>query len=165
MDIDSVINDVESGKTSPKDGARKIHHSNWHCEHSFNHSSKPKLFGTYLIVQGILILGHLVFGWFPIEYLGSWWNLVWPTILGMMGISMLIKAGSKGKFSFLGIVLFALGATRMIVNTGLIGMVDWWNWFWPACLIIAGIAILLRGIRRRNGNHIHFDWEEFDWND
>lgn len=165
MDIDKVIDDVESGKTSPRDGARKIRHENWHHGHSFDHGNKPKMFGAYLIIQGIVILGYVVFGWFPIESLGSWWNLVWPVILGMMGVGMLIKAGSRGRFSFLGIVLFALGATRMVVNTGLIAMTDWWNWFWPACLIVAGIAIVLKGIRCRKGSHARFDWEEFDWND
>jgi LiaF transmembrane domain len=168
--IDDILDDVESGKTTPEDGARNIKHGDrFHCDivrgwHK-RHHSKPYLFGIYLILQGIVVLGYAVFGWFPMEFLGSWWNLVWPVMLGVMGVGMLVRAGSRGRFSFMGLVLLALGVGRMIINTGTVVMSTWWAWFWPGCLIAVGIAIVMKSLNHKSEGGIHFDWNKCDWNE
>ncbi|MEZ4812698.1 MAG: hypothetical protein R2883_04310 [Caldisericia bacterium] len=170
--IDDILDDVESGKTSPEDGARRIKEDRNHghcCGHGRVHGGihmrgkSSQFFGIYLVLQGLVILGSAVFGWFPAA--GSWWNLVWPVIIGVIGIGQLVKAGKKGRFSFLGVILLALGATRIVVNTGVIAMTTWWAWFWPACLIAAGVAIIAKSMRNRNEGGICFDWNNFDWNE
>mgnify|MGYP001247016926 CR=1 FL=1 len=161
--IDEILDDVESGKTSPDDAKDKIK-GDWHrgtghkgafCCHMSPMRSGVSMFGIYLVLQGIVMIGHFV-GWFPAA--GSWWNLVWPVLIVTFGIGMIIKAAKRSGFSLMGLLLFALGAGRLVLNTGVIESHSWWGVFWPACLVAVGISFIVRSMNRKKEGFEFYEW-------
>jgi membrane-bound ClpP family serine protease len=78
-------------------------------------------------------------------------------ILITMGSKMLVSEALKGKFAIFGTAILAIGAGRMLVNAAVINFSQWWSWFWPIILIIAGIALLVRALMGKNDWEVHFD--------
>lgn len=46
----------------------------------------------------------------------------------------------------MGTVLCSIGIARMIVNAEIITLGQWWSWFWPIALIVAGIDVLYHSL-------------------
>jgi len=138
QDIDDVLEDVESHRMSPEEGAKRVRElkmrKRW---------SGGLFFGIYLVLQGLAVLFYQL-GYFPGT--GSWWNIVWPVILFTGGLKMIFSKGRRGGFSLMGTVLCSIGIARMIVNAEIITLGQWWSWFWPIALIVAGIDVLYHSL-------------------
>lgn len=143
--IDDILNEVESGKTDPKKAANSIEsdlEARFCCGgmgHKKHHGGI--FFGLYLVLQGITWLFYHL-GYFPSA--GSVWNIIWPVIIGVIGIQMIWSMAKRRNVSLLGIILLSIGIARMVVNASVITMAQWWGWFWPISIILLGVALLLR---------------------
>ncbi len=138
------------------DSSKCFRRGRWRFE--VTNEKKPFLsglfFGIYLILQSVAIV-LLNVGLLPAT--GSWWNAVWPVILFTMGSKMIVSEAIKGKFAIFGTAIAAIGVGRMLVNAAFINFTQWWSWFWPIILIIAGITLLIRALIGKNDWEVHFD--------
>jgi predicted membrane protein len=104
--------------------------------------------GEGRMVMGLIVVGLGVL--FLLENLGlvyvrNLWEF-WPIILIMLGLArMSTCSSSSGRTS--GLVLVAVGGIFLANNLGYLSW-DLWRFFWPVILILAGIAMLLRGMDR-----------------
>ena len=76
----------------------------------------------------------------------DWWN-AWPIFFIGAGVIMILGALARvmtSRFRFAGGFVFGL----ILIGIGLSWLVNW-TVVWPILLIIIGLAILWRGIRRR----------------
>ncbi len=139
--IDEILDQVQQGKIPPDEGAKRIKERYWKMR--WRNTACGISFGLYLILQGLAVLGYQL-GWFPSA--GNAWNIIWPVVLGVIGIHMLVSRARRGSFSLLGTLLLAIGAARMVVNAQIITFSEWWTWFWPICLIVAGLDLLYNAL-------------------
>lgn len=144
--IDDILDDVESGKTDPKKAASSIERdleARFCCGGGGHHRKHHggAFFGLYLVLQGIVWLFYHL-GYFPSA--GSVWNIIWPVIIGVIGIQMIWSMARRRNVSLMGIILLSIGSARMVVNASVITMAQWWGWFWPISIILLGVALLVR---------------------
>jgi hypothetical protein len=101
------------------------------------------VFGVILIgLGGVFILQNL--GMVDAGDIGSWW----PVILIGFGISSLIAPKDAGD-SAGGVILTALGSFFLLHK---LDVIDWrFRDVWPAFLVLAGIALILRSLAERRG--------------
>ncbi|TVP70295.1 MAG: hypothetical protein EA342_01815 [Leptolyngbya sp. LCM1.Bin17] len=102
------------------------------------------LIGAVLIVLGIVVLlNNLGATEIPV---GELFRTYWPVGLVLWGVNMLASGGRRGGNLLSAGVLLVIGLVLLAGNIGLLdfNLDDFWRFFWPVMLILAGLS-LLRG--------------------
>ena len=112
------------------------------------------LLGAVLILLGgMLLLNNLGITDIDVGYVVSTY---WPLLLAFWGLNIIVKERSGGSLLSGGILL-AVGLLLQVRNMGLLdfSMADFWKFFWPLILILAGIS-LLKGPLSGGKNNVAF---------
>lgn len=116
-----------------------------------NRSNGRYLTGLVIIAVGIAaLLNNFEITKISIGYMV---NLLWPVLLGVVGINFIInRQGASG--IIIGGILIGMGVLFLGRNTGIFNfaMDYFWRGFWPVIIILIGISLLDKNRPDNSGN-------------
>lgn len=146
---DGFVHEAEVVDDPPEDDHENpgIHIQNGNWEFQWKNGRIGAIMSAvFVLLVGCLTLLSRVMNWDV-----SFWSIVWPSAILILGLRMLLR-----RFSFSGLVCGILGGYYLIYNLGIWELNFGGELIFPALLVLFGISLLVDALKKPKKPHCRF---------